>query len=77
MKKAFLVTAVVKTRVVVDVDENYNGGLYNGSIWFYPNDDEQKIITDAIPRLKDNVCEDNIESVKLDTECPYDEEFDN
>ena len=77
MKKAFLVTATIKTRVVVDVDENYNGGLYNGSIWFYPNDDEQKIITDAIPRLKDNVCEDNIESVELDTECPYDEEFDN
>ena len=77
MKKAFLVTAVVKTRVVVDVDENYDGGLYNGSLWFCPNDDEQKIITDAIPRLKDNVCEDNIESVELDIECPYDEEFDN
>ena len=75
MKKAFLVTATIKTRVVVDVDENYNGGTYNAC--YFPNEDEDKIITEALPRLKDNVCEDNIESIELDIEFPYDEEFDN
>jgi hypothetical protein len=74
MKKAFLVTATIKTRVVVDVDENYNGGTYNAC--YFPNEDEDKIITEALPRLKDNVCEENVDSIELDTEFPYDEEFD-
>lgn len=77
MKKAFLVTAIVKTKVVVDVDENYNGGEYNGTLWFCTSDDEQKVLTVAIPRLKDNVCVDNIDCIELDTEFPYDKEFDN
>ena len=75
MKKAFLVTATIKTRVVVDVEENYDGSTYNAC--YFPNEDEDKIITEALPRLKDNVCDENIDSIELDVEFPYDEEFDN
>ena len=45
MKKAFLVTAVVKTRVVVDVDENYDGTEFG---YFYSNENDDKIINTNI-----------------------------
>ena len=75
MKKAFLVTATIQTRVVVDVDENYNGSKYHSC--YIPSEDEENIFIKALPRLRDNVCVDNIDSIELDTEFPYDEEFDN
>lgn len=73
MKKAFLVTAVVKTRVVVDVDDNYDGTEF---AYYYSNENDDKIINESFPRLKDNLSVECIDEVVLDTECPYDEEFD-
>ena len=73
MKKAFLVKASVMTRVVVDVPNNFITNIYNDS---YPNETEVKILTEALPRLKDNICVENIEEIIEDTECPYDANYD-
>ena len=62
MKKAFLVTANVTTRVVVDVPETIDEFAYD------------KIIKEAKERLIHNLnndYEDQIEDVREDTDCPY------
>lgn len=62
MKKAFLVTANVTTRVVVDVPETIDEFAYN------------KIIQQAKDRLINNLTNDytdQIEDVREDTEYPY------
>ena len=62
MKKAFLVTANVTTRVVVDVPETIDEIAYD------------KIIQQAKDRLINNLTNDytdQIEDVREDTECPY------
>jgi predicted RNA-binding Zn-ribbon protein involved in translation (DUF1610 family) len=63
MKKAFLVTANVTTRVVIDVKVGENN-----------LDDYEKIIADAKQRLLNNLSndyEDCIEDVRNDVDCPY------
>jgi hypothetical protein len=63
MKKAFLVTANVTTRVVVDVKVGENN-----------LDDYEKIIADAKQRLLNNLSndyEDCVEDVRNDVDCPY------
>lgn len=63
MKKAFLVTANVTTRVVVDVKVGDNN-----------LDDYEKIIADAKQRLLNNLSNDYencIEDVRNDVDCPY------
>lgn len=73
MKKvAFLVTANVTTRVVVDVDDDFNektDAIPMGS-W-------EDAVRVAIPRLKENISDfDCIEEVDVDYEMPYDAEYD-
>ena len=63
MKKAFLVTANVTTRVVVDVKVGENN-----------SDDYDKIIQQAKNRLINNLSNDytdQIEDVREDVDCPY------
>lgn len=63
MKKAFLVTANVTTRVVVDVPETIDEIAYD------------KIIKEAKDRLIHNLYNDytdQIEDVREDKDCPYD-----
>lgn len=74
MKKiAFLVKASVMTRVVVDVDDDFNeetDAIPMGS-W-------EDAVRVAIPRLKDNISDfDCIEDVEVDMEMPYDADYDN
>ena len=62
MKKAFLVTANVTTRVVVDVPETIDEFAYDN------------IIQQAKDRLINNLTNDytdQIEDVREDTDCPY------
>lgn len=73
MKKvALLVTAEVKTRIVLDMPDDFNeetDAIPMGS-W-------EDAVRVAIPRLKDNINDfDCIEEVDVDTECPYDAEYD-
>jgi len=73
MKKvAFLVKASVMTRVVVDVDDDFNeetDAIPMGS-W-------EDAVRVAIPRLKENIDDfDCIEEVDVDYEVPYDAEYD-
>lgn len=73
MKKvALLVTAEVKTRVVVDVDDDFNeetDAIPMGS-W-------EDAVRVAIPRLKNNINDfDSIEEIEVDYEMPYDAEYD-
>lgn len=65
MKKAFLVTANVTTRVVVDVKVGENN-----------LDDYEKIIADAKQRLLDNLLNDYeecVEEVREDKEYPFED----
>ncbi len=73
MKKvAFLVKASVMTRVVVDVDDDFNEETD-----VIPMGSWEDAVRVAIPRLKDNINDlDCIEEVDVDTECPYDAEYD-
>ena len=73
MKKvALLVKASVMTRVVVNVDDNFNedtDAIPMGS-W-------EDAVRVAIPRLKENINDfDCIEEVDVDYEMPYDAEYD-
>lgn len=68
MKKAFLVTANVTTRVVVDVPETIDEVAYDN------------IVEQAKERLIDNLAHDYfgcVEDVREDTECPYTPSDDN
>lgn len=77
MKKAFLVKASVMTRIVMDVDDNFDVRDIDSTINGTVTDDEwYKAVEMAIPRLKDNICGDCIEEVVEDYEVPYDKEFD-
>lgn len=64
MKKAYLVTVSVTTRVVVDAED----------------EDDDIILEHARPRLRDAIAEDGVapflDEVCEDTECPYDPETD-
>lgn len=64
MKKAYLVTVSVTTRVVVDTDDI----------------DDVEILDAAQPRLRDAITFDGVapflEDVREDTECPYNPEND-
>ena len=73
MKKvAFLVKASVMTRVVVNVDDNFNEDTDA-----IPMDSWEEAIRVAIPRLKDNINHfDSIDEVDVDYEMPYDAEYD-
>lgn len=73
MKKvALLVTAEVKTRIVLDMPDDFNeetDAIPMGS-W-------EDAVRVAIPRLKDNINDfDCIEEVDVDYEVPYDAEYD-
>lgn len=66
MKQAFLVTASVMTRVVIDVPDGFDE---NDTI---PMDIWEKAVYESIPRLKDNISDfGTIEQVIPDFECPY------
>lgn len=73
MKKvAFLVTANVTTRVVVDVDDDFNEDTDT-----IPMGSWEDAVRVAIPRLKENINDfDCIEEVDVDYEVPYDAEYD-
>lgn len=73
MKKvAFLVKASVMTRVVVDVPDDFNGDTNA-----IPLESWDNAVRVAIPRLKNNINDfDSIEDIDVDTECPYDAEYD-
>lgn len=73
MKKvAFLVTANVTTRVVVDVDDDFNEGTDT-----IPMGSWEDAVRVAIPRLKENINDfDCIEEVDVDYDMPYDAEYD-
>lgn len=73
MKKvAFLVTANVTTRVVVDVDDDFNEDTDT-----IPMGSWEDAVRVAIPRLKENINDfDCIEEVDVDYEMPYDAEYD-
>lgn len=66
MKQAFLVTASVMTRVVIDVPDGFDeNDVIPMDIW-------KKAVNKSIPRLKDNLNDfDCIEEVVPDFECPY------
>lgn len=74
MKKAFLVKATVMTRVIIDVDDDFNtrdcDTTINGTLTDTEWDNAVKL---AIPCLQDNICEDNIDDIVEDIECPYGE----
>ncbi len=73
MKKvALLVKASVMTRVVVDVDDDFNEETDA-----IPMSSWEDAVRVAIPRLKNNINEfDSIEEVDVDYEMPYDAEYD-
>lgn len=73
MKKvAFLVTANVTTRVVVDVDDDFNEDTDT-----IPMGSWEDAVRVAIPRLKENINDfDCIEEVDVDYDMPYDAEYD-
>lgn len=73
MKKvAFLVKASVMTRVVVDVDDDFNEDTDA-----IPTDSWENAARIAIPRLKANINNfDSIEEIEVDYEMPYDAEYD-
>lgn len=74
MKKAFLVKATVMTRVIIDVDDDFNTRDCDTTINGTLTDVEwDKAIEIAIPLLQDNVCEDNIDDIVEDIECPFSE----
>lgn len=70
MKKAFLVKASVMTRIVIDVPNDYETNENLDT----PTDDT--IMEIALPRLKHNLDIECIEEIVVDTECPYDEFWD-
>ena len=75
MKTAVLVTANVTTRVIIDVEENDFQFENPLSLIEY-----EIAVKKAKGRLINNLIndyEDMIEDVRIDTECPYDENFDN
>lgn len=73
MKKvALLVKASVMTRVVVDVDDDFNEDTD-----VIPMGSWEDAVRVAIPRLKENINDfDCIEEVDVDYEMPYDAEYD-
>ena len=72
MKKvAVLVQAYVATRVVIEVPDDFNVD-YDELAQDMCNEAERL----AIPRLKDNICRDSIDSVEVDYEVPYDSKHD-
>ena len=73
MKKvALLVKASVMTRVVVDVPDDFNEDTDA-----IPMESWDKAARVAIPRLKNNINDfDSIEEIDVDTDCPYDAEYD-
>lgn len=73
MKKvALLVKASVMTRVVVDVDDDFNEDTDA-----IPTDSWENAARIAIPRLKANINDfDCIEEVEVDYEVPYDANYD-
>jgi hypothetical protein len=73
MKKAFVVKATVMTRIVIDVDDDFETRDIDTTINGTLTDDEwNKAVREAIPRLQDNIlCEDNIDAIVEDIECPY------
>lgn len=73
MKKAFLVKATVMTRIIIDVDDDFEtrdiDTTINGTL---TNDEWDRAVRVAIPHLQDNIlCEDNINAIVEDIECPY------
>lgn len=78
MKKvAVLVKASVMTRVVIDVDDDFytrdSDNTINGTLY---DEEWDRAVCTAIPRLKDNISSDNIDDIELDYEFPYDQGFD-
>lgn len=72
MKKvAVLVQAYVATRVVIEVPDDFDM-RYDELAEDMCNEAERL----AIPRLKNNICGDNIESIEVDYEVPYDAKHD-
>ena len=72
MKKgAVLVQAYVATRVVIDVPDDFNVDLDN-----LAEDMCNEAERLAIPRLKNNICGDNIIGIEIDYEVPYDAKHD-
>ena len=71
MKKAYLVTFTMTTRIVVDSDKN-------------PEEDDdlrEKCAEKARENIIGNgveyyLCDENLDGIKEDTEMPYDEEYD-
>lgn len=78
MKKvALLVKASVMTRVVIDVDDDFCTRDIDNTINGTLTDEEwDRAVCTAIPRLKDNISSDNIDGIGFDYEFPYDQGFD-
>lgn len=72
MKKvAVLVQAYVATRVIIEVQDDFD--MHFDELTDKQIEDAEQL---AIPRLKDNISSENIESVEVDYEFPYDQGFD-
>ena len=72
MKKvAVLVQAYVATRVIIEVQDDFD--MHFDELTDKQIEDAEQL---AIPRLKDNISGENIESVEVDYEFPYDQGFD-
>lgn len=82
-KVALLVTTTLATRVIVEVDDNFNENAV-GDLW-YGDDSPLKepianaVATQAAEHYIDSIdcgIYENIDSVVNDTEMPYDENYD-
>lgn len=72
MKKvAVLVQAYVATRVVIEVPDGFD--MHYDELSKDMCNEAERL---AIPRLKNNICGDNIESIEVDYEVPYDSKHD-
>ena len=72
MKKvAVLVQAYVGTRVVIEVPDDFD--MYYDELAEDMCNEAERL---AIPRLKNNICGDNIVSIEVDYEVPYDAKHD-
>lgn len=72
MKKvAVLVQAYVATRVVIEVPDDFD--MHYDELAEDMCNEAERL---AIPRLKNNICGDSIDSIEVDYEVPYDAKHD-
>lgn len=68
MKKAFLVEISPMTRVVVDIDGKTNDEIIELAI--------EQAIKKIVENASQYIIQENFSLVQADTECPYDEKYD-